>query len=245
MFLKAALLIIIGIVCLITAVIALIFGVVAFANNKQNKYVWLTTFLGSLIGMIICIFMFVSKAASTIQNISNNTLVQFDHFNDSLSNDDTHQANSSSSQIKLLKGYLPKNVSGSEPEQFYNYLGFNDYHRYPLRYPFSIHCMNLKDNCELYNESNVTRFDENDNGEVFTGVSNIKRIAFDKSYLLMEQVTTSSRNDKAINHYVLYNLDTDKREETTSLSELLLLAKQKGYSGSDSLITMEEYGRLF
>jgi len=248
MFLKAALLIILGILCLILTVVALIFGIIAFANNKQNKYVWLTTFLCSVIGLIVCIFMFVRKVVNTVQNFKDNAISQFENFGDSLStieSIDTHQANSTSLQITLLKSYLPENTVGNEPEQFYTYLGFKDYYRYPLRYPYSIHCMYTKDNGELYSESNVTRFDENDNGEIYAGLSNINKIAFDKSYLLVEQAMTSTRTDKIIHHYILYSLDTEKKEETTSLTKLLQLAKEKGYTGPDTLMTMEQYGRLF
>ena len=248
MFVKAALLIIVGILCLIMTVIALILGVIAFANNKQNKYIWLTTFLCSVIGLVLSIFMFVRKAVNTVQNFTENTIGQIENFGDSLSkieSIDTHQANTSSSQITLLKSYLPANANGNEPEQFYTYLGFKDYYRYPLRYPYSIHCMFTQDNGELYNESNVSRFDENDNGEIFAGLNNINKIAFDKSYLLVEQAITSTRTDKIINHYILYSLDTEKKEETTSFTKLMQLAKEKGYTGPDTLMTLEQYHRLF
>lgn len=248
MFVKAALLFIIGILCLILTVVSLIFGVIAFANNKQSKYIWLTTFLCSVVGLVLSIFMFVRKAVNTVQNFTENAIGQIENFGDSLSkieSIDTHQASATSSQILLLKSYLPENTSGNESEQFYTYLGFKDYYRYPLRYPYSIHCMYTKDNGELYNESNVGRFDENDNGEIYAGLSNINKIAFDKSYLLVEQAITSTRTDKIINHYILYSLDTEKKEETTSLSKLLQLAKEKGYTGPDTLMTLEQYHRLF
>ena len=248
MFFKAALLIGLGIICLIMTVIALIFGIIAFANNKQGKYIWLTTFLCSLVGLLVSISLFVTKAVNTFQNFTENALGQFGNFGDSLSNMetiDTHQANNTSAQIALLKSYKSENLSRNEPEQFYTYLGFKDYYRYPLRYPYSIHCMYSKDNGELYNEINVTRFDENDNGEIFSGLSNINKIAFDKSYLLVEQAVTSTRTDKIISHYVLYNLDTEKKEEATSLTKLLQLAKKQGYSGPDTLMNMEQYHSLF
>jgi hypothetical protein len=248
MFFTAALLIGLGIICLIMTVISLIFGIIAFANNKQGKYIWLTAFLCSIIGLVICIFTFVRKTVNAVENFSENAFGQFENFGDSLSkleSIDTHQANGASAQITLLKSYLPENTLGNEPEQFYTYLGFKDYFRYPLRYPYSIHCMYTKDNGELYNESNVGRFDENDNGEIYSGISNIHKIAFDKSFLLIEQAVTSTRTDKIIYHYILYSLDTEKKEETTSLTKLLQLAKEKGYNGPDTLISMEQYGNLF
>ncbi|MES2514419.1 MAG: DUF1634 domain-containing protein [Bacteroidota bacterium] len=248
MFFKAALLVILGILCLITAIVALVLGIIAFANSKQNKYVWLVTFLCSITGMIICIFIFVTKVVHTVQTLAKNAIGQFEHFGDSLSHMesiDTHQANSTSLQIELLKSYLPTHIINKAPEAFYTYLGFKDYYRYPLRYPYSIHYMDSKDNGELYNESNVNRFDENDNGEIYTGLSNITKIAFDKNYLLAEQSVTSTRTDKLINHYILFNFETEKKEEVASLSKLLQLAKSKNYSGPDTLMTLEQYHRLF
>jgi hypothetical protein len=247
MFLTAALLIGLGVLCLIGTVICLIFGVISFATNKPNKYIWLTAFFCCLIGMIICIFMFVRKAVNKVKNFTEDTISQIDTYSDSLRNNDVnkYEINNSSPQVKLLKSYLPANILNNEPEEFYSYAGFKDYYRYPLRYPYSVHCMYTKDNGELYNEVNVSRFDENDNGEMYAGLSNINKIAFDKNFLLVEQTVTSTRTDKLINHYILYNFETEKKEEAPSLSKLLQLAKEKGYTGSETLLTMEQYHRLF
>lgn len=246
MFFTAALLIGLGIICLILTVISLIFGIIAFANNKSNKFIWMTVFLCSIIGLLICIFTFVRKTVNAVENFTENTLGQLENMSDSLANYqsvDMHQASSSSENVKLLKSYLPN--AGSEPEEFYTYLGFQDYYRYPLRYPFSIHAMYGHLNGELYNEINVTRFDENDNGEIYSGISNINKIAFDKTYVLMEQAVTSTRTDKTIYHYLIFNLDTEKKEEAPSLHKLFDLAKEKGYAGPDTLMTLEQYYLLF
>lgn len=248
MFLNAALLIGLAIICLIVTIIALIFGVIAFANSKSNKFIWLTVFLVSLISLIICIVLIVKKTVNAVENFTENTVGQFENFADSLNSYqsvDQHISNSSSSQITLLKSYLPSNTVGNEPEEFYTYLGFKDYYRYPLRYPFSIHCMYTHDTGELYNEINVQRFDENDNGEMYSGIDNIHKIAFDKTYVLIEQAVTSTRTDKIINHYILFDFDTEKKEEVKSFQKLLELAKQKGYVGPDTLMTLEQYQKLF
>ncbi len=246
MFFTAALLIGLGVICLILTVIALIFGIIGFANNKPNKFVWLVVFLCALAGLLICIFTFVRKTVNAVENFKENAISQFESLNDSLAtyqSIDQHQTNSSSTQIKLLKSYLAQ--SGNEPEEFYTYLGFKDYYRFPLRYPFSIHSMFGYEDGELYNEANVTRFDENDNGEIYSGISNIHKIAHDKNLLLVEQTITSTRTDKIIYHYLLFNLDTEKKEEASSLHKLFDLAKTKGYTGPDSLMTLEQYYLLF
>jgi uncharacterized protein YrzB (UPF0473 family) len=251
MLLNAALLIISGILCLILTVVALIFGVMALANNKPSKFIWLTAFFAGLTGLIICVVSFVRKAVNAVENFNENSIGQFENYTDSLGNYiesnnlDKNQANISSTQIKLLKSYLPANILNNEPEEFYTYLGFKDYNRYPLRYPYSIHCMDSRENGELYNEVNVIRFDENDNGELFAGIGNINKIAFDKNYLLIEQTATSTRTDNLIEHYILFDLETAKQQEAKSLQNLIQLAKEKGYAGSDTLMTLEQYHSLF
>lgn len=251
MLLNAALLIISGILCLILTVVALIFGVIALANNKPSKFIWLTTFFAGLTGLIICVVLFVRKTVNAMENLTENAIGQFENYTDSAGNSiesnnlDKHQTNNSSEQIKLLKSYLPENILNNEPEQFYTYLGFQNYYRLPLRFPYSIHCTDTRDNGELYNEVNVSRFDENDNGEIFTGISNINKIAFDKNYLLIEQEVTSTRTDKLITHYLLFALETEKQEEAKSLQNLIQLAKEKGYAGPDTLMTLEQYHNLF
>lgn len=251
MLLNAALLIIAGILCLILTVVALIFGVIALANNKPSKFIWLTTFFAGLTGIIICVVLFVRKTVNAVENLTENAIGQFENYTDSMGNSiesnnlDRHQANNSSEQIKLLKSYLPANILNNEPEQFYTYLGFKDYYRYPIRYPYSIHSNYTKDKGELFNEVNVSRFDENDNGELFAGIGNIDKIAFDKNYLLIEQSLTSTRTDKLIKHYILFTFETEKQQEATSLQNLIHLAKEKGYTGADTLMTLEQYHTLF
>lgn len=249
--LNTALIIGLGAVCLIMTVIALVFGVIALANNKPAKFLWLTVFLSSLVGLIVCIFIVVRKAVHAVENFAENTAEQFDTYADSMSggleapSKDKHEINPSSTQIKVLKSYLPATILNNELEEFYTYAGFKDYYRFPLRYPFSIHCMYSKTNGELYNEVNVTRFDENDNGENFSGISNINKIAFDKNYLLIEQEVSSTRTDKNILHYLLFDFETEKKEELPNFQKLLQSAKEKGYTGPDSLMTLTQYHQLF
>lgn len=248
---NTALLIGLGALCLIMTVIALIFGVIALANNKPAKFLWLTVFLSSLVGLIICIFIVVRKVVNAVEHFAENTAEHFDAYADSMSGhmessmNDKHEINPSSAQINILKSYLPANILNNELEEFYTYSGFKDYYRFPLRYPFSIHSMFSKTNGELYNEVNVTRFDENDNGENFSGISNINKIAFDKNFLLIEQEVSSTRTDKIINHYILFNFETEKKEEVPNFQKLLQVAKEKGYTGPDSLMTLGQYYQLF
>lgn len=243
----AVLLIGLGIICLIGTIVSLVFTVITFANNKSSKWGWLTGIFVCIIGLIVCVFTFVRKTVNKVEDFTHNSLEQFENY----ANDLEYKADSlqyykaNGPQVQLLKSYLPEQDTNTVPEQFYNYFGFQDYYRFPLRYPFSIHCNYYKDNGELFNESQVLHFDENDNGEMATGIDNITRLAFDKNWLLLEQSKTSTRTDKLITHYFLFNFETQKQEEVNTEKLLFKLAKEKGYTGSGSLMTIEEYDRLF
>ncbi len=246
MFLKAGMLIILGFLCLVGVVLSIVFTIIGFANNKPHKYSWLTAFFVCLIGMIMCIYLFINKAVNKIQSLTDEFGNQIEQsmqgFSDSLShsNDALLQTNS---HLQKLKSYDADSII--VPNQFYTYLGFESYYRFPLRYPYSIHCSPFRDNGELYNEKNVNQFDINDNGESTTNILNISKLALDKNYLLLEQSITSTRSNKVEKKYLLFSFDSEQKEEVSSEKELLKLAKSKGFKGSNTLMTIEEYDLLF
>jgi len=237
---------ILGLFCLIGAIISVIFTIISFANGKSAKYGWLTSMLLCIAGLVICIFTFIRKAVNKVEDYANNLkqemMSNMQDYSDTMAYT-TPISLQSSKQIKLLKTYYPD--SASVPEQFYYYLGFENYYRFPLRYPYSIHCSPFKDAGELYNELQVKRFDENDNGEIQTSINKIDRLAFDKKYLLIDQKISSTRSPDFIHHYILFSFDTEKTQEAETEKELVKLAKQKGYKGSEQLMTIEEYDALF
>lgn len=246
MFLKAGLLIILVFLCLVGVILTIVFTIIGFANSKPHKYSWLTAFFICLIGMIICIYLFINKAVNKIQSLTDEFGNQIEQsmqgISDSLShsNDALLQTNN---HLQKLKSYDAD--SNTVPNQFYTYLGFESYYRFPLRYPYSIHCSPFRDNGELYNEKNVIQFDINDNGESTTNILNISKLTLDKNYLLLEQSITSTRSNKIEKKYILFSFDTAQKEEAFSEKELFKLAKTKGFKGSNSLMTIEEYDLLF
>lgn len=241
----AGLLIGLGILCFFGVLLSLAFTVITFANNKPTKWGWLTGIFVSLVGLSVCIFIFVRKTVDKVKDFTHDSLEQFGNYADGLehSTDSLQYRRATGPQVQLLKSFTDstKNV----PEGFYSYFGFQDYYRFPLPYPYSIHCNYYKNNGELYNELHVVHFDENDNGEIYVGPDNITRLAFDKNWLLLEQSKTSTRSDKLITHYFLFDLATEKQVEVHTEKDLLKLAKEKGYTGTDTLMTIEAYDRLF
>lgn len=246
MFLNAALLIVLGILCLIGTIVCVIFAILGFANNRSGKFAWLTGFLVCIIGMVLCIYLFISKAVNKVkhftENLNEHMTESWQNYSDSLSYSNQLQMQSNE-HIQLLKSYYPD--SAAVPDQFYYYMGFESYYRFPLRYPYSIHCSLFKENGDLYDESKVARFDENDNGEIKTSIDQIDRIALDKNYLLIDRKVSSTRSADPIHHYVLFHFDSGQSEEASSEKELIRMAKQKGYKGAEKLITINEYNDLF
>lgn len=246
MFLKAGMLIILGFLCLVGVILSIVFTIIGFANSKPHKYSWLTAFFVFLIGMIMCIFLFINKAVNKIQSLTDEFGNQIEQSMQGLSDSLSHSNDAllqTNEHLQKLKSYDADSMT--VPNQFYTYLGFESYYRFPLRYPYSIHCLPFRDNGELYNEKNVIQFDINDNGESTTNILNISKLALDKNYLLLEQSITSTRSNKVEKKYLLFSFDTEQKEEASSEKELLKLAKAKGFKGSNTLMTIEEYDLLF
>lgn len=241
----AGLLIGLGVLCFLGVLLCLAFTVISFSNNKPSKWGWLTGIFLSLIGLAVCIFIFVRKTVDKVKDFTHNSLEQFENYAEGLEHaaDSLQYRRAKGHQVQLLKSYTDS--TRNAPEDFYTYFGFKDYYRFPLPYPYSIHCNYFKGNGELYNEANVMHFDENDNGEIYTGLDNITHLAFDKNWLLLEQSKTSTRTDKLITHYFLLEFSTEKQTEVHTKKDLLKLAKEKGYTGSDTLISIEDYDKLF
>lgn len=250
--LTAGLLFILGLFFLIGTIISIIFTIISFANAKQSKFIWLASLFICLICMALCIITFVRKAVNKVENFTEEVAENFQNMTDSLStqlsdslNSQQYQMLSNNEQIKSLKALDEKNNKLNVPEEFYTYLGFSNYYRYPLTYPYSIHCNLFKDDGELFNEVNVNRFDENDNGERTVGIENIKKIAFDNKWLLIEYMAELRETNKTEMRYVLFSFEDEKRFDCKSEKEMFKMAFQKGYTGDHSLTTIENYDALF
>lgn len=248
----AGLLFILGLLCLVGTILAIVFTIISFANNKSSKYTWLTILFISIIGLVFSIVTFVNKAVNKVESLTQQVTETFENFTDSLSQQMSDSLNigqavllSNNEQILLLKDYSTQNKTENAPEQFYTYLGFGNYYRYPLTYPYSLHCNLFKDDGELFNEENVVRFDENDNGERSLNIENIKKIAFDNKWLLVEYMAELRETNKTEMRFVLFSFEDAKRTDCNSEKELYKTAIQKGYNGNKKLISIEDYNLLF
>jgi hypothetical protein len=242
----SGLLLILGIVffailCLVSVVLSIIY----FVYSKPGKFIWLGIFLGSIAGLAICIFLTVNKVVNKAKNfagkiehsiksrLDSSAAYQNYNFADTVS----------SEQIRNLKQMEPGNAKGKVPSAFYHYLGFRDYYRLPLVYPYSIHCIESSSKGDLYNERDVSRFDENDNGEEDCKLYSIVEFAFNSKMLLVRTETKEKKGKKE--KFTLYDFETGKKMEFENKDEMLSIAKKLGYGEKAEFYTPEKYFELF
>jgi hypothetical protein len=234
------LLILLIILSAVLALLCSIFSIIYFANSKKGKFGWLGGFLASLLVLIASIFYTVNTVASKAKNFAHKMEESFIRSIDTAAYNNYNFADSlNSPQLKYLKLIEPKDLKQAIPAQFYNYLGFRDYYRMPLRYPFSIHCTDALDNGQLFNEKEVEKFDESNNGEIDCQVTGIQEFVFDEHFLIARQTFPTER--KEISSYIIYNFDNEKSEKIASLDALIARAQTLGFSRPLKFVSCKDY----
>jgi hypothetical protein len=218
---------------------AVVFTIISFANSSKSKFTWLIVFLASLVAMVVFLSLtvtgFVRKAKSVTDELEDTMLKSYERS----AYNDYHFADSiRSKQVALLQLLEPEDVKGSVPAQFYNYLGYLEYYRLPLRYPFSLHCNDVLDNGALYDESNVTNFNVNDNGEKESGLNYITEFAFDKNILIAKQ---RHEDDLKKYSYVIYHFETGEKETFDDLDLLKRRASALQFSRDIKFQSCQDY----
>lgn len=229
-----------GILCLV----CLVLGIISFANSKKGKFYWLLGFIISITTLLLCVYFLTIKIRDKAGNFFNKMENSMEMNIDSTSAyqscnlaDTIH-----SKQLKYLRLLESDEVQGNVPDQFYHYLGFRDYYRMPLRYPFSIHCIDQTVQGSLYDEMYVERFDASDNGEKNLNIEGITEFNFDSHILLAKQLYDSeSRTEK----YIIYFFDTGKTEEFTSQAKMFIRARELHFNGKGKLMSCKDYLELF
>lgn len=147
-----------------------------------------------------------------------------------------------SAQIELLKSYSPEAIRKTIPESFYTHFGFRDWYRYPLVYPYSLNCVDIREYGVIHNESNVKDIENNPNTARSTDVRGIIKFDFDDRYLVAQCLDQFS--DSKDTSYVVFEFETENSSTYNSLDEFEQAVYQVGFS-SDSLHTISEYEGLF
>lgn len=240
--------ILLAVLGLIGAIICLVFMIIGFANGRnRGAFAWMGGVLLSIAGIVTCSSLLGRKVARKINEVQETFGTNVAATMDSLSRgmeDSRTYVLGNNKQVELLKSYTADTVN----EQFYTYFGFRDYYRFPLRYPYAIHCIDLRDNGYLFNEKDVKHFDQSDNGDIDLGIPGIKRIAFDQKFLLIEQQNEVSGKEGSAPgelSYLLFEFGKEQARHCKTLEDLVHAAHQKGYAGPDTLMTIEDYDKLF
>ncbi len=236
MFFKFSAFVILIAISGILTIITFIFGVIGLANAKKGMLYWFIGFALSLSLLIYSLSTVVQKVQTKIKNIGNDIEQSFQNElseNDSTLKKQYHLPQSNNELLDTLKMYSSKNYT-DVPPAFYSYLGFRDYYRLPLTYPFSIHCIDNLNEGQLYNEKLVSLFDQNDNGETALPLVNITTFTFDDSFLLAEI------NGKR-KVFMIYELKSDLQTQCNSAENCMATAVKLGFKGRKEWYSCKTY----
>lgn len=227
--------------------VCFILFVVRVSQGHRSRWNWLIAGILSLLVFIFSIFLFVNKVVTTVKNIGNTVEQKLEESMDELQKlDSSYQYNklNTNEMVKKLKEFESLNNETSAPKEFYVYYGFADYHRMPLTYPYSLHSVDVLETASLFDESKVTEFNVNDNGEVETGRPGLIEFAFDNSAFIGK-----NKDEKGKYYYWVFSLNNPETDFVTNIQtqkEAFKTArKEYGYRGYDTLINVLEYHKLF
>ncbi len=245
--LNAVLLIIAIVIFGLLTVLSVVFSVIFFANSKKGKFGWLGGFFFCLTGLIVAVFLLVNTVVHKVSSLARGMEQTFSNsLNANQADSAEYKAyliadSISNKQIDYLISIERETAKDKVPNQFYRYLGFKDYYRLPLRYPFSLHCIDSLGNATLFNEIAVNKFDENNNGEKNCEVTNVSDFVFDEK-ILISKIT---KNNKEKSSYIIYYFDNDKIEEIENINKFNLRIKNLKFSKSIEFISCKEYFGAF
>jgi len=221
-------------------IVSLVMGIISFAYSKKSKFIWLGALLLSIVALVFCIMTVVNKVANKAKGFVHKMEEGLAFIPDSTSTEGYNLSDSlNSPQIKKLKTFESEEVKGKVPTQFYQYLGFRDYYRLPLAFPYSIHCTETPGVGDLFDERNVQKFDANDNGEKECALKNICEFAFDTNYILAKCVYNQGKD--AEYKFFIYDIKENKSEEFSTAIQMNRRAAELKFSGDKKLTSCEVY----
>lgn len=247
MVLKGILYVLLIIFSAVFLIVSLVMGAMKFTSNSKTALKWLGGFLASLVVLIFAIVMLVrgvvgkaKEFAGDIEELGKEQFEKMDSLNNLYTN--SHDSVLKSQSVAYLITLEPDSMKGRVPEQFYSYLGFRDYYRLPLVWPYSLHCMDSLGDAVLYDEALVQQFDVNDNGERSCNVHGIMDFEFTKHCLIGKKVIIENK-PKAV--YFAFDFKTREEKEFKSYKELMNYANLKGFNANTELKSCKEYYNEF
>jgi hypothetical protein len=229
----------------------LILGIVGLATSKRKlTATGFITFGIALILMVTLIVYSINRAVTKVKEFAGNaqSLDSLGNYEDYGYEDATEDVrshllddSSTNSTIQFIRKASEKKDLFIQ-DSYYTYFGTSSEARFPLVYPFAIHCWDSKDYGTLVNEEQVQdiRYQP---GKEENVVFNIHRFAFDDKYILLRSCTIQGDTSSAV--YMLYDMDKKVSETFDTQDKLMKAAKKAGYNGEQALISLREYDKKF
>lgn len=228
----------------LSLLICLILFIIRLSQDHKQKWAWLIASIVSVFALLFSVYLFTRKVVSTVKEIGKNVEQKLEESVQELQKQDTsyHYRKLVSNQtIKTLKDFEHMNGNSNAPDEFYVYFGYMDYYRMPLTFPYSFHCNDVLETAELFDERNVSAFNSNDNGEMATGITGIKKFTFDNSALIGLTKLESGKDN-----YIIYSFSDSKQKSFPTLKEALKSARNEfNFRGYDTLVSVKDYYALF
>lgn len=245
-----SLILVIGIFSVLLLLASAVMCIVSLVNSKKSGWVWLGLFFVSILGILLAFRMTFQKVQTKVNNFTesmSNGLVEvsdslFSKF-DSLKT--RSYQNNANKQVVYLKQLSNDKANDNARDAFYGYYGFRDYYRYPLVYPYSLHCVDFIDDGALFDESDVAKFDENNNGEIDCNFNGIKEFDFTKDYLITRKQKKSGTKFNMEYTYYIYNFLSKEVNVYNAKQEFNKGLQQLKISKEIKFITVKDYSELF
>lgn len=249
------------VICIIvfglTVVAGLILGVIGLSTDKPKmRNAGFITMGAGLILLVGTIFYSVNRTVTKVKDTFSGIGKSLDSlstatgpvYNDVFEDDRSYLLNSATpnAQIEKIKSYIPDEREAGISPSFFTYFGSRDAFRYPLVYPYSIHCIDVKDFGTLVDESRVVDVKSNNSGEEENILFGVTHFNYDDKMLLLQTTSKLSPSDeKEKISYYIYDYATKKLTEFDTEAALLKKAGKLNYKGDKKLISISDYDYLF
>lgn len=141
--------------------------------------------------------------------------------------------------MQLLMDCEPDSLKGKIPKDFYFDYGFRDWYRIPLRYPYTIVCVDIVQNGSI-------GFDEDLKGNIRIAsneaLPNVDSLAMDCQFLIYAGDHWNGKEGDP--YYHLLHWDSGKIKSFHSRKDLFREAAKSGYTGAQELIKLKTYFKV-
>ena len=220
----------------VAALVGLALGIYCFATSRHvHGSILMGLFAVGLVAAIVCVSSLVNRGVTAAKEFVDEAMVQVED----AAEEQTREKQRKQEHIERLKEMVPAERRGRVPADFYTYPGFRDWWRFPLVYPYSIHCIDTLEEGSLCRHDGTSRIADGGEGRV---MDDITHLSFDADLLLVRQEVTVADNGGPQRKfvYVVFEFETGKKSQFKTERALWAEAKKRGFKGGKKLKTVED-----